>query len=168
MNWNLLVTNPARKDLLRLPSQEQKRIEHALDASQSDPLVEHRTPTAIWMAQACWQLPNSVRPRLEEHRIVVTAIKRRTSNDVPSRKPSRPVNPEPTPVCTVRTGRFSSQIALCAILMLSIADRSIWSLTLNRDPRSGRGRLLHLQIIAPACRRFQARLVAPQARSHAS
>jgi mRNA-degrading endonuclease RelE of RelBE toxin-antitoxin system len=37
MNWTLLVAKPAQKDLEKLPSRDQARIEQALDALQIDP-----------------------------------------------------------------------------------------------------------------------------------
>ena len=37
MNWTLLVTKPAQKDLEKLPSRDQVRIERALDSLQIDP-----------------------------------------------------------------------------------------------------------------------------------
>jgi mRNA-degrading endonuclease RelE of RelBE toxin-antitoxin system len=37
MNWNLLVTKNAGKELARLPSRDQQRIEAALDEIEADP-----------------------------------------------------------------------------------------------------------------------------------
>jgi mRNA-degrading endonuclease RelE of RelBE toxin-antitoxin system len=37
MTWNLLVANPAKKDLEKLPSRDQVRVENALDAMEADP-----------------------------------------------------------------------------------------------------------------------------------
>lgn len=37
MNWKLVVTKNARKELAKLPSRDQLRIEAALDAMEADP-----------------------------------------------------------------------------------------------------------------------------------
>ena len=37
MNWQLLVTTSAKKELAKLPNQDQVRLERALDALQDDP-----------------------------------------------------------------------------------------------------------------------------------
>jgi mRNA-degrading endonuclease RelE of RelBE toxin-antitoxin system len=37
MNWKLLVTRSARKDLVNLPDKEQARIERTLEALEKDP-----------------------------------------------------------------------------------------------------------------------------------
>jgi len=37
MNWQLLVTKSAKKELAKLPNQDQVRLERALDALQNDP-----------------------------------------------------------------------------------------------------------------------------------
>jgi len=39
MNWTLLVTKPAKKELARLPKHDQARIEQALDEMATDPFT---------------------------------------------------------------------------------------------------------------------------------
>ena len=80
MNWTLLVTKPARKDLEKLPSRDQLLILDALDALEADPFSGDikRLQTPGWRRRVgnyrvFYDLA------LEERRIVVTAILRRTS-----------------------------------------------------------------------------------------
>src|SRR6266436_8797950 len=62
MNWTLLVTKPAQKDLEKLPSRDQVRIERALDSLQIDPFSgDIKRLQATWLAQAYWQLSNFLR-----------------------------------------------------------------------------------------------------------
>jgi mRNA-degrading endonuclease RelE of RelBE toxin-antitoxin system len=80
MNWRLLVTNPARKELGKLPSRERTRITRALALLQEDPFRGDikRLEPAGWRRRAgnyriFYDLD------VEARLIVVTAIVRRTS-----------------------------------------------------------------------------------------
>jgi mRNA-degrading endonuclease RelE of RelBE toxin-antitoxin system len=80
MNWTLVVTNPARKDLEKLPDRDRKRILRALDALQADPFSGDikRLETPAWRRRSgSYRIFYDL--LLDEHCIVVTAIKRRTS-----------------------------------------------------------------------------------------
>jgi mRNA-degrading endonuclease RelE of RelBE toxin-antitoxin system len=80
MNWHLLVTNPARKDLKKLPSPDQVRIESALDAMQSDPFsgdIKRLQPSGWRRRIGNYRIFYDL--DVDERRIVVTAITRRTS-----------------------------------------------------------------------------------------
>jgi mRNA interferase RelE/StbE len=80
MNWQLLVTNPARKDLKKLPSPDQVRIERALDAMQSDPFsgdIKRLQPSGWRRRIGNYRIFYDL--DVDERRIVVTAITRRTS-----------------------------------------------------------------------------------------
>jgi len=80
MNWTLVVTNPARKSLARVPERERVRLVRALEAMQADPFSGD-----IKRLQ-----PPGWRRRVGDYRVffdlyvtdrllVVTAVKRRTS-----------------------------------------------------------------------------------------
>jgi mRNA-degrading endonuclease RelE of RelBE toxin-antitoxin system len=80
MNWHLLVTNPARKGLKKLPSPDQVRIESALDAMQSDPFsgdIKRLQPSGWRRRIGNYRIFYDL--DVDERRIVVTAITRRTS-----------------------------------------------------------------------------------------
>jgi mRNA-degrading endonuclease RelE of RelBE toxin-antitoxin system len=81
MNWTLLVANPAKKDLERLPRKEQIRIERALDAMQIDPFggdIKRLQPTGWRRRIGNYRIFYDL--YIEQRRIVVTAIKRRTTS----------------------------------------------------------------------------------------
>jgi mRNA interferase RelE/StbE len=80
MNWTLLVSKPAQKDLERFPSRDQVRIESALDALQDDPFsgdIKRLQPPGWRRRIGDYRVFYDL--SLDEHQIVVTAIKRRTS-----------------------------------------------------------------------------------------
>jgi len=80
MNWTLLVTKPAKKDLERLPSREQLRIEAALDAIEADPFsgdIKRLQPTGWRRRIGHYRIFYDL--YMEERRIVITAIERRSS-----------------------------------------------------------------------------------------
>jgi mRNA-degrading endonuclease RelE of RelBE toxin-antitoxin system len=80
MIWNLLVTKNARKDLVRLPNREQRRIEAALDAMEDDPFrgdIKRLEPSGWRRRVGSYRVFYDL--HIEERRIVVTAISRRTS-----------------------------------------------------------------------------------------
>jgi mRNA-degrading endonuclease RelE of RelBE toxin-antitoxin system len=59
MNWELLVTKSAKKELANLPHHDQIRIERTLDALQIDPFGgDIKRLQAACLAQAYWQLSN--------------------------------------------------------------------------------------------------------------
>ena len=80
LNWTLVVANPARRDLGKLPDRDRKRILQVLDSLPADPFSGDikRLQAPAWRRRSgsyriffdLW---------LDEHLIVVTAIKRRTS-----------------------------------------------------------------------------------------
>ena len=80
MNWTLLVTKPAKKDLDKVPDRDQVRIERALDALQSDLFsgdIKRLQPPGWRRRIGSYRIFYDL--FIEERRIVVTAIKRRTS-----------------------------------------------------------------------------------------
>ena len=80
MNWQLLVTKSARKELAKLPNPDQVRLERALDALQSDPFsgdIKRLQPLKWRRRVGNYRIFYDL--LLEEQLIVVTAIKRRTS-----------------------------------------------------------------------------------------
>ncbi|MBI5221052.1 MAG: type II toxin-antitoxin system RelE/ParE family toxin [Candidatus Liptonbacteria bacterium] len=80
MNWTLLVTKPARKDLVKLPSRDQERIERVLYKLRDDPFsgdIKHLEPPGWRRRSGNYRIFYDL--LLEDHFIVVTAIKRRTS-----------------------------------------------------------------------------------------
>ena len=80
MNWTLLVTKPAKKDLEKLPDRDQVRIERALDALQSDPFsgdIKRLQPSGWRRRIGNYRIFYDL--FMEERRIVVTTIKRRTT-----------------------------------------------------------------------------------------
>lgn len=80
MNWQLLVSKSAQKALASLPSKDQLRIEGALDALQTDPFsgdIKRLQPPAWRRRVGSYRIFYDL--LLEDHVIVVTAVKRRTS-----------------------------------------------------------------------------------------
>lgn len=80
MNWNLLVTRNARKDLAGLPEREQVRIVTAFEAMEADPFrgdIKRLHPSGRRRRVGNYRIFYDL--LIEERRIVVTAIKRRTS-----------------------------------------------------------------------------------------
>lgn len=80
MNWTLLLTNPARKELEKLPSKDQVRIQRALESLQSDPFsgdVKRLQPSGWRRRVGNYRILYDL---LIDHRLlVITAIARRTS-----------------------------------------------------------------------------------------
>lgn len=80
MNWNLLVTKPARKSLGKFPQNEQASILVALAAMQSDPFtgdIKRLQPSGWRRRVGNYRILYDL--NLNERLIVVTAIMRRTS-----------------------------------------------------------------------------------------
>lgn len=80
MSWTLIVANPARKDLTKLPDRDRQRILLALDALQNDPFSGDikRLEAPAWRRRSgSYRIFYDL--MLDEHLIVVTAIKRRTT-----------------------------------------------------------------------------------------
>jgi len=80
MNWTLLVAKPAQKDHEKLPSRDQARVEQALDALQIDLFggdIKRLQPTGWRRRVGSYRIFCDL--FIEDWRIVVTAIKRRTS-----------------------------------------------------------------------------------------
>jgi mRNA-degrading endonuclease RelE of RelBE toxin-antitoxin system len=80
MNWNLLVSKSSKKELANLPGKDQIRIERALDAMQSDRFsgdIKRLQPPGWRRRIGIYRIFFDL--YIEEHRIVVTAIRRRTS-----------------------------------------------------------------------------------------
>jgi len=80
MNWTLLVAKPAQKDHEKLPSRDQARVEQALDALQIDLFggdIKRLQPTGWRRRVGSYRIFYDL--FIEDRRIVVTAIKRRTS-----------------------------------------------------------------------------------------
>jgi mRNA-degrading endonuclease RelE of RelBE toxin-antitoxin system len=81
MNWSLLVTKSARKGLARLPSRDQQRIEAALDEIAANPFsgdIKRLQPDGWRRRVGNYRIFYDL--YVDELRIVVTAIKRRTSS----------------------------------------------------------------------------------------
>ena len=81
MNWNLLVTKSARKELARLPDRDQQRIEAALDEIAVNPFsgdIKRLQPDGWRRRVGNYRIFYDL--YVDELRIVVTAIKRRTSS----------------------------------------------------------------------------------------
>jgi len=80
MNWNLIVTKSARKDLASLPSGDQVRIQRALDALESNPFsgdIKRLEPSGWRRRVGNYRIFYDL--DVEQHLIVVTAIQRWTS-----------------------------------------------------------------------------------------
>lgn len=80
MNWKLLVSKNARKELGRLPNRDQVRVEAALDGMGADPFSGDvkRLERSGWRRRlGNYRIFYDL--DVGEHLIVVTSIKRRTS-----------------------------------------------------------------------------------------
>ena len=80
MTWRLLVTKSAGKQLAKLPSREQIRIERALDTIQADPFsgdIKRLQPSGSRRRVGNYRIFYDL--DVEENLVVVTAIQRRTS-----------------------------------------------------------------------------------------
>ena len=82
MNWNLLVTGPAQKQLRRIPERDRERVKAALLEMQDEPfsgdLVRLRAQPAAWRRRVgSYRILFDV--DYEKRHVVVTAIVRRTS-----------------------------------------------------------------------------------------
>ena len=80
MNWQLVVAKSARKALKDLPAKDRLRVERALDALQRDPFsgdIKRLEPPAWRRRVGNYRIFYDL--FLEQHLIVVTAIKRRTT-----------------------------------------------------------------------------------------
>ena len=81
MNWNLLVVKSARKELARLPSRDQQRIEAALDEITANPFsgdIKRLQPDGWRRRVGNYRIFYDL--YVDERQIVVIAIKRRTSS----------------------------------------------------------------------------------------
>ena len=80
MNWNLLVSKNARKELARLPNREQHRIEAVLDKIEGDPFsgdVKRLQPLGWRRRGGNYRIFYDL--YVAERRIVITSVTRRTS-----------------------------------------------------------------------------------------
>ncbi|HEY3744473.1 MAG TPA: type II toxin-antitoxin system RelE/ParE family toxin [Bryobacteraceae bacterium] len=80
MNWILLVTQPARKALARLPERDQHRIVAAMDRMAEDPFtgdIKRLEPDAWRRRVGNYRIFYDL--DIDERTIVVTGIERRTS-----------------------------------------------------------------------------------------
>jgi mRNA-degrading endonuclease RelE of RelBE toxin-antitoxin system len=80
MNWNLLVTKNAQKELAKLPDRDQQRIEAALDEMAVDPFrgdIKRLQPLGWRRRIGSYRVFYDL--DMEKRGIVVTAVKRRTS-----------------------------------------------------------------------------------------
>jgi len=80
MNWTLVVTNPARKSLARVPERERVRLVRALEAMQADPFsgdIKRLQPPGWRRRVGDYRVFFDL--YVNERLLVVTAVKRRTS-----------------------------------------------------------------------------------------
>ena len=80
MNWNLLVTKNAKKEIDRLPERDQRKIEAAFDNMAVDPFrgdIKRIHPSGWRSRVGSYRIFLDL--YMEERRIVVTAVRRRTS-----------------------------------------------------------------------------------------
>ena len=82
MSWQLVVTKPARKSLLRLPSKDRDRIEAALGTMRENPfagdIVRLKGQPAAWRRRVgSYRILFDVYP--QESLLLVRAIVRRSS-----------------------------------------------------------------------------------------
>ena len=62
MNWNLLVTKNARRELGQLPDRDQRRLLAALDENGGRSIPwRYQASASGWMAEARWQLSDFLR-----------------------------------------------------------------------------------------------------------
>jgi len=80
MNWTLLVTRPAKRELEKLPNRDQLRLESALDSMEADPFsgdIKHLQPSGWRRRVGNYRIFYDVHP--DRGLIVITAILRRTT-----------------------------------------------------------------------------------------
>jgi len=80
MSWDLVVTKPARKELERAPSRDQARLLLALAAMQDDPFsgdIKRLEPSGWRRRVGSYRVFYDL--YVEQRKIVVTSIRRRTS-----------------------------------------------------------------------------------------
>ncbi len=82
MVWNLHITGPAQKEFQKLPAKDQARVRDALLAMQQDPfsgdIRRLRGQAPAWRRRVGnYRIVYDL--HVEEHRIVVAGILRRTS-----------------------------------------------------------------------------------------
>jgi mRNA-degrading endonuclease RelE of RelBE toxin-antitoxin system len=80
MNWTLLVSTSARKQLANFPSRDQQHIEDALDIMEADPFsgdIKRLRPQGWRRRVGSYRIFYDL--DIDERQIVVTAIVRRTS-----------------------------------------------------------------------------------------
>lgn len=82
MAWNLHITGPAQKEFQKLPARDQARVKDALLAMQQDPfsgdIKRLKGQPAAWRRRVGnYRIVYDL--HVEEHRIVVAGILRRTS-----------------------------------------------------------------------------------------
>jgi len=82
MAWNLQITGPAQKEFQKLPAKDQARVKDALLAMQQDPfsgdIKRLKGQAAAWRRRVGnYRIVYDL--HVDEHRIVVAGILRRTS-----------------------------------------------------------------------------------------
>ena len=82
MKWELLLAGPARKALKRMPAADRRRVLAALDEMEQDPfsgdIVRLTAQPVAWRRRVGdWRILFDV--ELEQHRVLVHGIVRRTS-----------------------------------------------------------------------------------------
>ena len=82
MAWNLHITGPAQKEFQKLPARDQARVKDALLAMQQDPfsgdIKRLKGQGAAWRRRVGnYRIVYDL--HVEEHRVVVAGILRRTS-----------------------------------------------------------------------------------------
>lgn len=81
MNWNLLVTKNARKELARIPSRDQRRIEAALDEMEADPFsgdIKRLQPPGWRRRVGSYRVFYDL--HIDERQIVIISVQRHTSS----------------------------------------------------------------------------------------
>lgn len=82
MKWELLLADPARKALERMPAGDRRRVLAALDAMEQDPfsrdIVRLKAQAIAWRRRiGDWRILFDIEP--EKRRVLVHAVVRRTS-----------------------------------------------------------------------------------------
>jgi mRNA-degrading endonuclease RelE of RelBE toxin-antitoxin system len=82
MKWELLLAGPATKALKRMPAADRRRVLAALDSMEQDPfsgdIVRLTAQPVAWRRRVGdWRILFDV--ELEQHRVLVHGIVRRTS-----------------------------------------------------------------------------------------
>lgn len=82
MKWELLLADPARKALKRMPAADRRRVLAALDAMEQDPfggdLVRLKAQSVAWRRRVGdWRILFDVEP--DKRRVLVHDVLRRTS-----------------------------------------------------------------------------------------